>query len=380
MPSGCTCTFAPAMSSRTVTSASATSVITASVRESSGCADRQECLLRGSVAVERRRPRFDGADAGPFHLRGPRRLGVDGGLDVFPTEFVLGRLGAVDAEAVLGEQAAVGGDQSALTRVACQPFGHRGDRMRDVVVPRTAGEGEAAGHGQRPAPVIERQLQFGGGDLNRRREAGVDVDQVDVVDADVGQFEDSPTGDPDRRGPVQLRAFTDRVRVMRIRTRIRENPTLGGDLQMGGLLGGGQDDDSALIDHVVRVHQLGVGPADHPVSIARPPDLLGRQRCPDPGIRVGLCHIAESATTIRRYACDGRPATPPHRFAAPARTADRHARAAVKFDAVLGRADHRHASRWRPPRTAPTRPHWSSSAWCRGRAIVFGCGRFRRRQ
>ena len=37
VPSGCTATFAPAMSSRTVTAAFAASVITASVRESSGC-------------------------------------------------------------------------------------------------------------------------------------------------------------------------------------------------------------------------------------------------------------------------------------------------------------------------------------------------------
>ena len=199
MPSGCTCTFAPAMSSRTVASASAASVITASVRESSGVRTATNAFSARPVAVERRGPGFDGADAGPLHLGLPGRFGVDSGLDVFPTEFVLGRLGAVDAEAVLGEIAAVGGDQAALAGVADQPFGHRGDRMRDVVVPRAARERQASGDGQRSARIAERQSQFGGGHLDRRREAGVDVDQVDVVDADAGQFEqpaDRRSGSP----------------------------------------------------------------------------------------------------------------------------------------------------------------------------------------
>ena len=96
---------------------------------------------------------------------------------------------------MLGQPTAVGGDQATLTGVGDQSLGHRGDRVRDVVVPRATREGETSGHRKRPG--IARQAQFGGGHLDRRREAGIEVDVVDVAEAHAAQFEHSPTRDPD---------------------------------------------------------------------------------------------------------------------------------------------------------------------------------------
>ena len=150
-------------------------------------ADREKRLLRFAVTAERSGPGFDRADAGPLDGCGPRRFGVDVGLHVFPTEFVSWRLRSVNAEAVLGQIAAVGRDQAELPGCACQPFGHGGDRMGDVVVPWPTRERQTAGDGERPTRIAERQSQFGRGHLNRRRKARVDVDQVDVVDPDARQ-------------------------------------------------------------------------------------------------------------------------------------------------------------------------------------------------
>ena len=80
---------------------------------------------------------------------------------------------------------------------------------------------------------------------------------------------------------------------MGISARIRENPTVPGDLQVLGLLRRAQQDSCALVDHIVGIHQLGVGPADHPVVRTGLPDLFGAQRLPAPGMRIVLRHRAE---------------------------------------------------------------------------------------
>ena len=59
--------------------------------------------------------------------------------------------------------------------------------MADVVVPGTAGEPEPAGHRQRPARIVEGQAELARGDLHGAREARVQVDVGDVIDADPGE-------------------------------------------------------------------------------------------------------------------------------------------------------------------------------------------------
>ena len=58
------------------------------------------------------------------------------------------RLGRVDADGVLGDEAAVRRAHAVVAGVGAQPVRHRRDRMGDVVVPRSARERQAAGHGQ----------------------------------------------------------------------------------------------------------------------------------------------------------------------------------------------------------------------------------------
>ena len=122
--------------------------------------------------------------------------------------------------------------------------------------------------------------------LNRGREARVDVDEVDVVDGDAGQLHRAAARDPDRRRAVELGAFTDGVGVVGVGARVRENPTVARNLEMLGLGNRGQDQHGRLVDHVVRVHQLGVGPADHAVGRRGLPDLLGGHLVAAPGMRV----------------------------------------------------------------------------------------------
>ncbi|BCI88227.1 hypothetical protein NIIDMKKI_34330 [Mycobacterium kansasii] len=74
---------------------------------------------------------------------------------------------------------------------------------------------------------------------------------------------------------------------MGVGTGVRVNPALGWDLQPRGLLDRRQDQRRALVNHVVGVHQLGVGPTDHAVLRAGPANLLGGHRGTDPGIGIG---------------------------------------------------------------------------------------------
>ena len=286
------------MSSRMVASASAGSGITASARASSGVRTARNAFSAVPVAAERRGPCLHRADARPFDDGRPRRFAVDVGLQVFPTEFVARRLRAVNAEAVLRQVSTIGCDEPAQTGFGDQALGHGRDRVGDVVVPWPTGEGQAACDRQRSARVADRKAQFVGGYLYRRGEARVDVDHVEIVDADTGQLHRSLPGDPDRRRAVELRPLADRVGVVRVGARIRENPTLRGNLQIGRLLDRGQHQRRALVDHVVRIHQLGVGPADHPVAGTGLPDLVGAN-----GSRLHACGFF-AATALN---CDHSP-------------------------------------------------------------------------
>ena len=59
--------------------------------------------------------------------------------------------------------------------------------MAYVVVARSAGEGQAAGHREGTSGIGDGETELVGGDLDGAGEAGIEVDVGDVVDADTGQ-------------------------------------------------------------------------------------------------------------------------------------------------------------------------------------------------
>src|SRR5690606_9994848 len=109
------------------------------------------------------------------------------------------RLGGVEAERVLGEVAAVGGEEAAASGVLAETGGEGGDGVGAVVVPRSAREGQSSCDRQRTRGVVERKAEFRGGDLNGGGEAGVEVDVVDRVDLGAGEPEEFPARLADRR-------------------------------------------------------------------------------------------------------------------------------------------------------------------------------------
>ncbi len=210
--------------------------------------------------------------------RGAGRFTVDLGLDVLPAEGRRRRGGAVDAEAVLGQVAAVGGDEPARAGLGAQHLGHGGDGVHDVVVPRAAGERQSAGDGERSAgsppagPVRRPPPEPPTGSRSRGRRGR-------------GRRRRCPPVSSARRPPIRMageRCNSSRspmqIGVVGVGPGVGENPTVAGDLQMLRLLRRAEDQRRGLIHHVVGVHQLGVGPADHPVVRAGRRDLLGRQR------------------------------------------------------------------------------------------------------
>ena len=128
------------------------------------------------VRLDRRRP----GGVGGLGQLAPGE-GVDLVLRRLVAEAPLGRRRRVHAEGVLGRVPAVGPHQPALAGALAQLADDGGDGVHHVVVPRTAGEGEAAGAGELTLDVEPERRRP---ELHRRREARVQVDDVDVVDAD----------------------------------------------------------------------------------------------------------------------------------------------------------------------------------------------------
>ena len=98
-------------------------------------------------------------------------------------------------------------------------------RVHDVVVPRPAGEGQPAGAGEL---AIEVEPERRGAELHRRREARVEVDEVDVVDADARRASST-------RCPAELdrRRLGERVPV--------------GDVVVLVAVGAGVDEDPSIL-------------------------------------------------------------------------------------------------------------------------------------
>ena len=140
---------------------------------------------------------------------------------------------------------------------------------------------------------------------------------------------------------MELRPLADGVGVVRVGARIRENPTLRGNLQIGRLLDRGEHERRALVDHVVRIHQLGVRPADHPVARTGLPDLVRRQRLAAPRVRILRRHPAELRPQLadaaqvfaRRLPCRDPQGLLEHRI---------HVGGPVQFDSQLSSPGHLH--------------------------------------
>ena len=187
------------------------------------------------------------------------------------------RLGRVDPDGVLGDETAVRRAHSVVAWVGSQAPCHRRDRVGDVVVPRSARERQSAGHGERTRRIVRREPEFLGGDLDRGREARVQVDMSDVVDADAG--ERRALGAP-RRGWRATSA--DRPGWRRLTCRARRCRCAGTPIDHAARRAA----SAASTEHmsnaapcstvVVRVHELRIREADPPVVGTGRADLLGR--------------------------------------------------------------------------------------------------------
>ena len=129
---------------------------------------RAVAAVHDGVRLDRRRP----AASSPVGQLAARE-GVDLVLRVVVAEPLRRRLGAVHAEGVLGGVAAVGPHEAVLAGLLAQVVDDGGDGVHHVVVPRAAGERQAAGAGEL---AVGRQPERLGAELHGRREARVEVD------------------------------------------------------------------------------------------------------------------------------------------------------------------------------------------------------------
>ena len=229
-------------------------------------------------------------------LEDPAREGIDLGLRLGVAEARRGRFGAVDAEGVLGDEAAVGGDEAHRAGILPQASRHGGDRVHDVVVPRPAREREPAGDRQGPVgarapapwprsapPTGSRSRgRCGRGRPRRRRPAP----------------RAARPGQAHGRRRAEVVALARRGSGRGRPCRCAGTPSDRGHAERLGPLGGAEDHGRALLHGVVRVHPLRVREPDHPVVRAGGADLLGRVGLLDPGVRVGARHLAEAGPEL----------------------------------------------------------------------------------
>ena len=166
-----------------------------------------------------------------------------------------GRLRAVETDGVLGEVAAIGGHQALLARSVAQHFHHAGNGVHHVVVQRPAGEGQAAGHGQRQFPI---QADFRRRHLHGDRKAAIQVHPVEIRRLPVGPFEGAAGCEADGRGTVQAVPVRHQIVVVCVGSGPRIDPLLARNAQGTRLALRTQEQCRALIDITVGIHELGV--------------------------------------------------------------------------------------------------------------------------
>ena len=138
-------------------------------------------------------------------------------------------IGAVDPDAVLDTYHPSPVVSPVVPGSFAQDTDHGGQRVGPVVVAGPAGEGHPPGHGQRARRVVDRQAQFGGGDLHRRGEARVEVDMVHLVDRRAGQRQGGGPGQADGGRGVEVGPVGEEPVVLGVRPGQREDPAVAWD-------------------------------------------------------------------------------------------------------------------------------------------------------
>ncbi len=186
---------------------------------------------------------------------------------------------------MLGHVPAERGGEADRLRVLPQPPDERGQPVRGVVVPRPAGEGQPARAGEGAG-----QPQFPGRDLDRAREARVQVDVREVFPAVCAQ---RFAGEADDRRAVQFRPGGDVEVVLPARDAPGEDPAVARDARRLRRLGRAEEHRGAHVDADVGVVQLEVRVADPAVGVRRGGDVLRAGRRPRPRVRVVRRHRGE---------------------------------------------------------------------------------------
>ena len=122
--------------------------------------------------------------------------------------------------------------------------------------------------------------------LHSDGEAGVEVDEGDVVDAQPGLLERGGTGEADGGGAVQLGALGDEPVIVGTGAGEGEDPALVGHPGGAGGRHGAHHESCSLVDLHVGGAQLGVRERHHAVAGPRGDDLVGRPGGAEPCIRV----------------------------------------------------------------------------------------------
>ena len=142
-----------------------------------------------------------------------RRLGGAGGLrDPFVREGAA-RLGAEQARALFGDQAADGADEAVAARRRPHPLDHLDEGLDHEIVERPAAEGHATGLCHAASGIdAERALLHTHG----RGKAAVELDQVDRIGAAAEAFENAGEDELEARGTVELAALGQGHHVLRV--------------------------------------------------------------------------------------------------------------------------------------------------------------------
>ena len=225
---------------------------------------------------------------GRLRPRRQRRL-IAGGILAPPLAFDRPR--RVETHRVLGEIAAVGGDQTHLVRLAAQSSDHLGDAVHRVVVAGAAEERQTAGDGE-AARIVLAQAELGARHFDRGGEAGVEIDRGHVVEAHARHREGALGHDADRRTTRVVLALAHQ-RLRGIGAAVEEDPALRRNAQRPRATDRGEEHGGALIDAVACVHQSSVGQRDEGVLAFRGRQLARRTRLRKVGVGIAGGDVGE---------------------------------------------------------------------------------------
>ena len=144
-------------------------------------------------------------------------------------------------------------------------------RVQHVAVERSAREAEAPGHAERS---IVCDPNLGHRHLDRRRKAAVEIEVLDLVDAEPSELERLTGCQPQRGTAVKVDPVRHEGRRGRVGGGDRKHPVLRRDPETPRGADRAQDDRRGLIDDHVRTHRLRIGPVDHPIVAVDPADRL----------------------------------------------------------------------------------------------------------